>query len=136
MSLDNNGLQFITLELVKSHFGFKTDTHDGKLLAIIQSCNLEIKKRIFHLVDDIDGIQGSIFFQSGFDAALIYCESEIQRQIYKAFKDSQDTMKVFESKMKTFVAYLIAQAPIKRSKIISSRDTDPEDEYFSERHTI
>lgn len=134
--MSNNNLQFITLPIVKQRFGFTDTQDDMKLLSIIQSCNLEIRKRIITAVDSLDSIEGSDFFQSGSDAALVFCESEKLRQINKQYDEAAKVMTQFESMMESYIILLKAQAPTRTSRVIASRDTDPEDDYFAERHTV
>jgi hypothetical protein len=136
MSLDNNTLQFITLSLVKSHFGFTDNQDDGILLQIVQSCNLEIKKRITPIVDSLDSIEGSIHFQPGQDAALVYCEAEKLRQINKQHDKAKTTLETFETMMESYLGSLRAQAPVRTSRQLASRDTDPEDDYYGTRHNF
>jgi len=136
MSLNNNDLQFITLALVKSHFNFIDNQDDNTLLSIIQACNLEIKKRITPIVDDLDAIPSSIFFQPGQDAALVYCEAEKLRKINKQHDKAKSTMETFETMMKSYIGSLRAQSPTRTGRQIASRDIDPEDNYFSQRHII
>jgi len=136
MSLDNNNLQFITLPIVKTHFGFTDNQDDLKLLSIVQSCNLEIKKRITPITDSLDSIEGSIYFQSCSDAALVYCEAEKLRQLNKQYDEAAKVMARFESMMESLLGSIRAQAPARTSRHIASRDTDSEDDYFATRHTV
>ena len=136
MSTTNNTLQFIKLEFVKKHFGFTDEQDDNTLLAIVQSCNLEIKKRIVNLIDDIDTIEGSIFFQPAADAALVYCEAEKLRRINKQYDEAAKVMTQFESMMESYVGQLRAFAPARTSRNIASRDTDFEDDFFAMRRTV
>ncbi len=132
----NNDLQFITLALVKNHFKFTDNQDDDTLLDIVQACNLEIKKRIINTVDDLGTIEGSIYFQPGADAALVYCEAEKLRRINKQYDQADKVMKTFEAMMVTLVGLLKANAPVRTSRLIASRDTDAEDDYFATRHHV
>lgn len=135
-SLDNNNLQFITLPVLKDHFKF-TDTQDDEtLLSIVQNCNLEIKKRLINTIDDLDTLEGSVYFQPGSDAALVYCESEVRRQINKQYDVAEKIMERFTGMMDSLIAFLKAAAPERTEKILAVRDTDDEDDYFATRHVI
>ena len=135
-TISNNDLQFITLALAKDHFGF-TDTQDDVILSdIVVACNLEIKKRITPVVDDLSTIEGSIHFQPGANAALVYCEAEKLRRINKQYDKAKDVMVTFNAMMDSYIDSLKAIAPIRTSRLLASRDTDDEDDYFAERHVI
>lgn len=137
MSLqDNNDLQFITLSFVNKTFGFTDGQDDDTMLGIVQACNLEIKKRIINAVDDLDSIEGSIYFQPGQDAALVFCEAEKLRKINKQYEEAEKVMTRFESMMDSLIFLLRADAPKRTSRHIASRDTDFEDDYFAERRFV
>lgn len=133
---NNNTLQFLDLPFVKKHFQFTDNQDDDILLAIIQSCNLEMKKRIVSLADDLTKIEGTSFFQPTFDAALVFCEAEKLRRINKQYDEAAKTMTQFNVMMVSLIDLYASVAPERLSRIVSARDVDPEDDYFAERHHI
>ena len=135
-NLNNNNLQFITLPVLKDHFKFTDAQDDETLLSIVQNCNLEIKKRLINEIDDLDTIEGSVFFQPASDAALVYCESEVRRQINKQYDIAKTIMERFTTMIETLIGFLKSAAPERTSRLLAARDTDDEDEYFAERHVI
>lgn len=135
-ALTNNELQFITLDILKGHFNFTDKQDDDTLLEIVITCNLEIKKRLINEIDDLDTIEGSVYFQPGSNAALVYCESEIRRQINKMYTEAKTIMERFTEMMDSLVNFLKADAPVRQSRLVSRIDEDPEADYFAERHVI
>lgn len=131
--LSNNNLQFITLSFLKSHFKITDTQDDNTLLAITQAGNLEVKKRIIAVTDDLNLVEGSIFFQPSQDAALVYCESEIRRQINQLYTEAETIMVKFETMMETLISEIRSQAPERTSRRLASRETKFEDEFFAER---
>ncbi len=131
--LNNNELQFVTLPYIKKHFKITDSQDDDTLLGIVQASNLEVKKRIIAVTDDLSTIEGSIFFQPCQDAARTYCESEIRRQISLMFTEAETIMTTFNSMMDTLIGEIRSQAPDRTSRKIAARDTDFEDDYFAER---
>ena len=134
MSLvSNDNLQFVTLQFIKSHFKITDDQDDNTLLAIMQAGNLEVKNRIIAVADDLDLIEGSIFFQKCQDAVLVYVESEIRRQINQMYTEAAEIMTKFETLMETLISGIRSQAPERTSRRLASRETDFEDDFFAER---
>ena len=131
--LSNNPLQFVTLPFLKSHFKITDTQDDNTLLAIVQAGNLEVKKRIIAVTDDLDLVEGSIFFQPSQDAALVYCESEIRRQINQLYTEAETIMAKFETMMGTLISEIRSQAPERTARRLASRETDFEDDFFAER---
>lgn len=137
MSLTNNNtLQFLNLPFLKKHFGFTDNQDDDTLLSIIQASNLELKKRIVSLADDLTKIEGTDLFQPTFDAALVFCEAEKLRRINKQYDEAAKTMTQFNLMMLSLIDLYASSAPERLSRILSTRDVDPEDDYFAERHHI
>lgn len=134
--LNNNALQFVTLDFVKSHFKITDKQDDDTLLGIVQAANLEVKKQIRPVVDDIDAIEGSRFFQEAQTAALTFVEAEIRRQINQLYTEADTIMAQFTAKMLTLVGDIRSEAPTRKSRNIASRDEDFEDEFFSTRRTV
>ena len=95
MSVEINDNQFVTLDDVKLHFGFTSTQSDDKLLFIVQSANDEVKKRIVGVVDDISKIENSKFFPRCIDAAIVFCEAEIRRQVNHLYDHAEKVMKSF-----------------------------------------
>jgi len=134
--LNNNELQFITLDLVKSHFQITDKQDDDTLLSIVQAGNLEVKKQIIAVVDDLNTIEGSIFFQPAQTAALTFVESEIRRQINQLYTEAETIMAQFKEKMLTLIGEIRSQAPTRTRRNISKRDEDFEDDFFAERRFV
>lgn len=136
MSIVNNAVQFLTLDFVKNHFQITDDQDDDTLFGIVQACNMEMKKRISGSVDDISNLAGSQFWPSIQSTALIYCESEIRRQINQLYTKSIEIMKRFEESVISLIEELRSTAPERTSRNIASRDEDFEDEFFAERRFV
>lgn len=134
--LNNNALQFVTLDLVKSHFKITDKQDDDTLLSIVQSSNLEVKKGLIVVVDDLNTIEGSIFFQPAQSAALTFVEAEIRRLINQLYTEAETIMGQFKEKMLTLIGEIRSQAPTRTSRNIARRDEDFEDEFFSTRRTV
>ena len=134
MSLvSNNNLQFVTLQFIKGHFKITDTQDDEKLLEIVQAGNQEAKKKLIAVTDDLGTIEGSIFFQSIQDAVIVYCESEIRRQINQLYDEAKTIMERFVVMMEEVVEEIRSQAPERTSRHIASRDINFEDDYFAER---
>lgn len=131
--LNNDNLQFLTLQFIKSHFKITDTQDDNTLLAIVQAGNLEVKKRIIAVTDDLDLVEGSIFFQPAQNAALVYVESEIRRQINQMYNEAAEIMTKFETMMETLISEIRSQAPERTARRLASRETDFEDDFFAER---
>lgn len=136
MSVVNNQVQFLTLDFVKSHFQITDDQDDDTLLGIIQACNMEMKKRLVGVSDDIANLQGTQFWASIQSNALIYCESEIRRKINQMYTESDVIMKRFEESVTSMINEMKSIAPTRTSRKISSKDEDFEDDYFAERRFV
>lgn len=134
--LDNNNLQFVTLPFVKSHFTITDTQDDNTLLAIIQAGNLEVKKQIIAVSDNLNAIEGSIFFQPAQDAVLVYVESEIARQINKLYTEAETIMARFKDMMLTLIGEIRSQAPERTSRKLAKRDDNFEDDFFAERRFV
>jgi len=131
--LSNDALQFVTLQFIKSHFKITDTQDDNTLLAIVQAGNLEVKKRIIAVSDDLDLVEGSIFFQPAQNAALVYVEAEIRRQINQLYTEAETIMERFEAMMETLISEIRSQAPERTSRRLASREIDFEDDFFAER---
>jgi len=131
--LSNDALQFVTLQFIKSHFKITDTQDDNTLLAIVQAGNLEVKKQIIAVSDDLNSIEGSIFFQPAQNAALVYVEAEIRRQINQLYTEAETIMARFNEMMLTLISEIRSQAPERTSRKLASRETDFEDDFFAER---
>lgn len=131
--LSNTNLQFVTLSFIKSHFKITDTQDDNTLLAIAQDANLEVKKQIIAVADDLDLVEGSIFFQPAQSAALKYVEAEIRRQINQLYTEADTIMAKFKDMMLTLISEIRSQAPERTARRIASREIDFEDDFFAER---
>ena len=131
--LTNDNLQFVTLQFIKSHFKITDQQDDNTLLAIVQAGNLEVKKQIIAVSDDLDLVEGSIFFQPAQNAALVYVEAEIRRQINQLYTEADTIMARFKDMMETLISEIRSQAPERTARKLASRETDFEDDFFAER---
>ena len=131
--LNNNDLQFITLSHLKKHFKITDTQDDDTLLEIVQAGNQEAKKYIIGVVDDLDTVEGSIIFEPCRDAVMVFCESEIRRQINHMYPEAKDIMENFEYMMASVVREIRSQAPVRTSRLIAARDINFEDDFFAER---
>jgi len=129
----NNPLQFVTLAQLKAHFKITDTQDDDTLLQIVQAGNQEAKKYIIGVVDDLDAIEGSIIFEPCKDAVMVYCESEIRRQINQMYTEGDNIMEKFEYMMASVVKEIRSQAPERTSRQLAKRDTNFEDDFFAER---
>jgi len=136
MSVEINENQFVTLDSIKAHFGFTDTQDDNTLLQIIQSANNEIKKQIVGVVDDISKIEQSKFFPRCVDAAIVFCEAEIRRQINQMYEQSDVIKKSFDDKIETLLEDMKAIAPVRTSRQVVSRKVDFEDEFFENRRFV
>lgn len=134
--LDNTGNQFITLALVKATFKIADSQDDNTLLGIVQAGNLEVKKRLIAVVDSINQIEGTIFFQPAQDAALVFAEAEIRRKINQMYSEAKDIMLKFETMMESLVGEIRSQAPERTSRQLAKRDDNFEDDFFAERRFV
>ncbi len=131
--LNNDNLQFVTLPFIKSHFKITDTQDDNTLLGIIQAGNLEVKKQIIAVADDLDLVEGSIFFQPAQNAVLVYVEAEIRRLINQMYTEAAEIMTRFKEMMVTLISEIRSQAPERTSRKLASRETDFEDDFFAER---
>lgn len=136
MSEEINENQFVTLDDVKLHFKFTDSQDDDTLLSIIQSANNEVKKQIIGVVDDISKIESSKFYPRCVDVSLVFCESEIRRQINQMYDESEKIMKSFESKMESLLDDMKAIAPVRTSRQVVSKEVEFEDEYIANRRYV
>ncbi|KKN75413.1 hypothetical protein LCGC14_0380340 [marine sediment metagenome] len=132
----DNDLQFVTLDSVKSHFGITDKQDDNTLLSIVQAANLEVKKQVLTVTDDVNTIEGTPLFKPGQNAALVFVEAEIRRLINKLYEEANKIMLRFDAMMETYLGEFRSQAPTRTSKKLSARDTDFEDDHFAERHFV
>ena len=136
MSADINANVFINLDDVKLHFKFTDDQDDATLFDITQSANNELKKRVVIAVDDVLQLEGGKFFPLCQDAAFVFCEAEIRRQINDMHEESKIIMGRFESMMVTLLTDMRAIAPVRTSREVVVKDTSFEDDYFAERRYV
>ena len=136
MSTEINENQFISLDDVKLRFGFTSTQKDDILLPIIQSANNEVKKLIVGVVDDISKIESSKFFPRCIDAAMIFCEAEIRRQINHMYDEHEKIIKTFNGMMESLLEDMKAIAPVRTSRQVVTRDVDFEDEFFENRRFV
>lgn len=136
MSTINNAVQFVTLELVKSHFVITDDQDDDTLLSIVQSCNMEMKKRLVGFSDDIAKLASTQFWASIQSTGLIYVEAEIRRQINQLYTEATTIMQRFEDSVVSLQGELKSIAPKRTERKISKRDEDFEDDFFAERRFV
>ena len=128
--------QFITLSLLKRHFKI-TDTQDNDILVgIVEASNLEVTKQILPVIDNINIIEDSIFFQPAQDAALVFAESRIRREINQMYTEADMIMVQFKEMMATLIGEIRSQAPVRTSRHLASRDVDFEDDFFAERRFV
>lgn len=136
MSVLNNEVQFLTIDFLKAHFDITDDQDDNILFGIVQAANMEMKKRLTGLVDDISNLAGTQFWPSIQSAALVFAESEIRRQLNQLYTEAETTMNRFKEQMESLVGELKSVAPTRTSRNIASVDEDFEDEFFAERRTV
>ena len=136
MSVVNNEVQFITLDFVKSFFGITDKQDDDTLLGIVQGANMEMKKNLVGVADDIANLKGTQFWTSIQSVALIFVESEIRRQINQMFTEAETIMARFKERVETLKGELRSIAPKRSSRLIAKRDEDFEDDFFAERRTV
>lgn len=129
-----NTNQFITLDDVKAEFGF-TDTQDDQtLLTIVVASNDELKKRVVAVVDSVEAIEGTKFFQRARDVAMVFAEAEIRRKVNQLYQESDTIMQRFLSMVETLQGDMRAIAPVRSSRQVVTRTVPFEDDYFAERH--
>jgi len=136
MSLVNNEVQFLTLDFLKNHFAITDDQDDDTLLGIIQAANMEMKKRLVGVVDDLKNLAGTQFWASIQSAALVFAESEIRRQINLLYTEATTIMDRFKEQAETLVSELRSVAPARTERKITARDEDFEDDFFATRRTV
>ncbi len=136
MSVVNNAVQFLTLDFLKAHFKITDDQDDDTLFGIVQAANMEMKKRLVGVTDDISNLAGSQFWPSIQSTALVFAESEIRRQINQLYTEAATIMDRFKEQAETLVGELRSIAPIRSSRINVGRDEDFEDDFFAERRTV
>ena len=136
MSVEINDNLFVTLDGVKLHFGITDTQDDDTILSIVQSSNNEVKKQIIGVVDDISKIENSKFFSRCVDAAMIFCEAEIRRQINQMYDQSEKIMKSFDGKMESLLEDMKAIAPVRTSRQVVSKEVVFEDEFFADRRFV
>lgn len=125
-------IEYIVLDDVKTQYGFTDTQDDATLTGITSSANDEVNKRIAGVVDG-DTLDTE-FTSRGKDAALVFAESEIRRQINQLFDDAKKTMEKFNSMMASLLGDLRSIAPKRSSLEVVTRDVPFEDDYFAERH--
>ena len=127
MSLLNNNVQFITLDLVKSKFTNPDDQDDAPILSIVQSANLALPKRLPGVADDIANLAGTQFWSSIQSVGLTYAEAEIRRSINHLYTEAETIMKRFEDAVISLLGEMKSIAPVRTSRIIAKRDDFVED---------
>ena len=136
MSLVNNEVQFLTLDFLKNHFQITDNQDDDTLLGIVQACNMEMKKSISGTVDNIAKLKETQFWASIQSTALIYCESEIRRQINQLYTQAIEIMKRFKESVISLIDEIRSTAPERTERNIAARDSDFEDDFFAERRFV
>lgn len=136
MSNINNEVQFLTLDFLKAHFKITDDQDDDTLFGIVQAANMEMKKRLVGVADDIANLAGTQFWPSIQSTALVFAESEIRRQINQLYTEAGTIMDRFKEQAETLVGELRSVAPTRTKRIIASRDEDFEDDFFAQRRFV
>ena len=136
MSLLNNNVQFITLDLVKSKFTNPDDQDDAPILSIVQSANLALPKRLPGVADDIANLAGTQFWSSIQSVGLTYAEAEIRRSINHLYTEAETIMKRFEDAVISLLGEMKSIAPVRTSRIIAKRDDDFENKFLTERSFV
>ena len=103
---------------------------------MLSSANNEVKKQIVGVVDDITKIEDSKFFPRCVDVTMIFCESEIRRQINYMYDESEKIMKSFGTMLQSLLEDMKAIAPVRTSRQVVSKQVDFEDEFFADRRFV
>jgi len=125
---------FITLDSLKSYLEITDTQDDDTLLRIVKTANNELKKNLVTVVDNISNIEGTKFFDRASDVALIFCLSQVRRDINQMYDESDKILKDYESQLETLLGDVRAIAPERTSREVVTREVPFEDDYFAERH--
>lgn len=125
---------FVTLESLKNYLEITDTQDDNTLLRITKTANNELKKKLVTVVDNITKIKGTKFFDRAVDVALVFCLSQVRRDINHMYDESDKILKDYESQLETLLGDVRAIAPERTSRQVVTRQVPFEDDYFAERH--
>ena len=125
---------FVTLDSLKSYLKITDTQDDNTLLRIVNTANNELKKNLVTVVDDISNIEGTKFFDRASDVAIIFCLSQVRRDINQMYDESDKILKDYQSQLETLLGDVRAIAPERTSREVVTREVPFEDDYFAERH--